>query len=130
MTAAFKLSARSRERLVGVHPDLVRVVERAITITTIDFVVVEGLRTIERQRALVEKGASRTLNSRHLTGHAVDIAPWIDMQVRWDWPAFRPLVAAMRQAAAELQIPVIHGADWRSFPDGPHHELDRKRYPA
>jgi peptidoglycan L-alanyl-D-glutamate endopeptidase CwlK len=125
----FQLSARSRERLRGVHPDLVRVVERALELTPVDFVVVEGLRTIERQRQLVAQGASRTLNSRHLTGHAVDIAPWIDRQVRWDWPAFRPLIAAMREAARELEVPVIHGADWKTFVDGPHHELCRKRYP-
>lgn len=124
-----KLSARSIERLRGVHPDLVQVVERAAEITTTPFIVVEGLRTLARQRELVAKGASQTLHSRHLTGHAVDLAPWIDGTVRWDWPAFRPLIAAMRQAAADLKVPVIHGADWRTFPDGPHHELDRKAYP-
>lgn len=125
----YQLSARSRLRLQGVHPDLVRVVERALELSPVDFMVVEGLRTKERQRELVAKGASQTMNSRHLTGHAVDLAPWIDGMVRWDWPAFRPIIAAMRQAAKELGVPVIHGADWKSFPDGPHHELDRKVYP-
>lgn len=123
------LSTRSIQRLVGVHPDLVRVVHRANEITKTPFIVVEGLRTVARQRELVAKGASRTMNSRHITGHAVDLAPWIDGTVRWDWPAFWPLVAAMRQASEELKIPVIHGANWKSFPDGPHHELDRKVYP-
>lgn len=125
----YVFSRRSRERLVGVHPDLVRVVERALDISPVDFSVVDGLRTIERQRALVAAGASQTLNSRHLTGHAVDLAPWIDGTVRWDWPAFTPIVAAMRQAAAELGVAIVHGADWKGFPDAPHHELNRKVYP-
>lgn len=125
----FVFSKRSENNLIGVHPDLVRVVRRALEISDIDFSVIEGLRTPERQRQLVASGASRTLNSRHLTGHAVDLAPFIDGQVRWDWPAFTPLVTAMRKAASELRVPVIHGADWTTFKDGPHHELDRKVYP-
>jgi hypothetical protein len=70
---AFRLSKLSRDRLQGVHPDPVRVAERAIQITTQVFRVQEGLRTRERQAELVAGGASRTMNSRHLTGHAVDL---------------------------------------------------------
>jgi len=125
----FVFSKRSENNLLGVHPDLVKVVRRALEVSKVDFAVIEGLRTPERQRKLVEAGASRTLNSRHLTGHAVDLAPYIAGQIRWDWPAFTPLLTAMRFAATELNIPVIHGADWTTFRDGPHHELNRKAYP-
>ena len=125
----FALSEKSLSRLSGVHPDLQKVVKRAIELTTIDFVVTEGLRTKERQAYLVEKGASKTMNSRHLTGHAVDIAPIVDGKVSWEWKHFYPIIGAMKVAAEELGIPVIHGADWVTFKDGPHHELDRRTYP-
>lgn len=125
----FRLSSRSRGRLVGVHPDLVRVVERAIQITPVDFMVVEGLRTRETQARYVKSGASKTMNSRHLTGHAVDLAPMIGLEVRWDWPLFHKIAPAMKQAAAELKVPIVWGGDWRSFKDGPHFELDRRTYP-
>lgn len=124
----FALSARSRERLIGVHPDLVRVVERAIAHSEIDFIVTEGLRSAARQAQLVKAGASQTLKSRHLTGHAVDLAALVGGQVRWDWPLYPKLAAAMKGAAAELQIPLVWGGDW-TFRDGPHFELDRHRYP-
>ena len=125
----FKLSARSRSRLAGVHPDLVRVVERAIEITEIDFAVNEGLRTMEKQLEYVRSGASTTLASRHLTGHAVDLAAFVGKEIRWDWPLYHKLAAAMKQAAKELGVPIIWGGDWKKFPDGPHFELDRRTYP-
>jgi peptidoglycan LD-endopeptidase CwlK len=124
----FRLSVRSRSRLEGVHPDLVRVIERAITVTAVDFVVLEGVRTLARQRELVAAGASRTLNSRHLTGHAVDIAPWVGA-VRWDWPLFDRLAVYVKQAAREVGVPIRWGGDWK-WRDGPHWELPRVRYPA
>jgi len=77
----YKLGARSKQRLKGVHDDLVKVVERAIEITTVDFTVLEGLRDPERQKTLMESGASQTLNSRHITGHAIDLGAWVDNQV-------------------------------------------------
>lgn len=125
----YKLSEKSLRRLDGVHPDLVAVVKRAIETTPVDFFVVEGLRTRERQAYLFEKGATRTMNSRHLTGHAVDIAPLVNGKVSWEWSYFYPIIAAMRNAAEEMNISVVHGADWRTFRDGPHHELDRYEYP-
>ena len=126
--ATFKLSKRSLDRLQGVHPDLVKVVQRAIEITTVDFSVLEGLRTPERQQQLYKSGASQTLNSRHLTGHAVDLGAWVGNQVRWDWSLYHKIAAAMKQAAKELDIALAWGGDWNSFPDGPHFELDRKEY--
>lgn len=126
----FKLGPRSKMRLEGVHPDLVRVVERAIEISTVDFTVLEGLRTPERQRTLRDSGASQTLNSRHITGHAVDLGAWVDDQVDWSWPLYHKIATAMKTAAKELNISIVWGGDWRNFKDGPHFELDRKVYPA
>jgi len=123
---AYSLSFRSRQRLSGVHPDLVAVVKRAIEITEQDFSVLEGIRGIERQRKLVKEGKSTTMNSRHLTGHAVDLVPY---PVSWDWEYFYPIADAMKAAAKELDVDVEWGGDWKSFPDGPHFQLSRKTYP-
>lgn len=125
----FRLSQRSRKAMEGVHPDLVRVVEDAIAITPVDFMITEGLRTTQRQAALVRAGASRTLKSRHLTGHAVDVAALVDGQVRWDWPLYAQVAKAFKAAAARWGVALIWGGDWRSLKDGPHFELDRKAYP-
>lgn len=125
----FRLSKISRGNLQGVHPDLVRVVERAIQITATDFRVIEGLRTKARQRKLVAQGASKTMNSRHLTGHAVDLAAMVGREIRWDWPLYYSIAAAMKQAAHELGVRIVWGGEWRTFKDGPHFELDRKVYP-
>lgn len=125
----FRLSIRSRDRLKGVHPDLVAVVERAIQLTGVDFMITEGLRTPARQAELVRAGASRTQNSRHLTGHAVDVAALVAGQVRWDWPLYPRIAEAFRQAARELNTPITWGGDWPKLRDGPHFELDRKAYP-
>lgn len=125
----FKLGARSIERLQGVHPDLVRVVHRAIALTPVDFTVLEGLRSPERQKTLVASGASQTLNSRHITGHAVDLGAWVDNQVDWSWPLYTKIANAMKAAANELGISIVWGGDWKTFKDGPHFELDRKVYP-
>tara|TARA_R110001632_G_scaffold106780_2_gene216310 strand:- start:756 stop:1142 length:387 start_codon:yes stop_codon:yes gene_type:complete len=126
---AYVLGKRSKSRLEGVHPDLVKVVERAIEITEVDFAVIEGLRTLSRQKELLAKGATTTLNSRHLSGHAVDIAAWVDGTIRWDWPLYHRLAKAMKDAAAELEVDIKWGGDWNSFPDGPHFQLDWKTYP-
>lgn len=126
---SFRLSIRSRDRLKGVHPDLVAVVERAIQLTGVDFMITEGLRTPARQAELVRAGASRTQNSRHLTGHAVDVAALVAGQVRWDWHLYPRIAEAFRQAARELNTPITWGGDWPKLRDGPHFELDRKVYP-
>lgn len=123
------LSARSRLRLKGVHPDLVRVIERAAELAETPFEVVEGLRSVERQKALVEAGASTTMNSRHLTGHAVDLAGTVEGKIRWDWPLCRKLSGLIKDCAAELKVPIEWGGDWRNFKDGPHYQLPWKSYP-
>lgn len=124
-----KLDARAERNLSGIHPDLARIVRRAADITTVDFTVTEGLRSAERQQRLVASGASRTLNSRHLSGHAVDLAAKVDGKVRWDWPLYARLAEAMKTAAAGLDLPLTWGGDWKSFRDGPHFELPRGAYP-
>ena len=123
---SFKLSEKSLQRLSGVHPDLQAVVKRAIEITRVDFVVIEGLRTKARQAYLLDAGKSRTMNSYHLTGHAVDIAPIIDGKTSWDWKYFHPLADAMKQAAKELHVELTWGGDWENFRDGPHFQVSRK----
>lgn len=125
----FMLGSRSVSRLKGVHPDLVAVVNRAIKLTEVDFAVLEGLRTHTRQIELVKAGASQTMNSRHLTGHAVDLGAYVGGAVRWDWPLYYKIAAAMKKAAAELGVPIEWGGDWKSFKDGPHFQLSRKKYP-
>ena len=139
------LGQRSLSRLEGVHPDLVRVVKQAAAISNLDFTVLEGLRTLERQRKLVAEGASRTMKSRHLTGHAVDLGVLIDGSVRWDWGLYLRLGGVMREASLAEGIPIRWGGTWkllsaingpitakilsRSFPDGPHFELQAASYP-
>jgi peptidoglycan L-alanyl-D-glutamate endopeptidase CwlK len=122
------LSARDRTRLAGVHPDLVAVIEAARH--QVPFIVVEGLRMRERQAQLVKSGASRTMDSRHLTGHAVDLAPTVDGEVRWDWPLFYPMAKAMKDAALARGVALVWGGDWPKFRDGPHFELNRDAYPS
>ena len=125
----YKLGARSKQRLKGVQDDLVKVVERAIEISTVDFTVLEGLRTPERQKTLMESGASQTLNSRHITGHAVDLGAWVDDQVDWSWPLYAKINAAMQEASKQVGVPIEWGGGWRTFKDGPHFQLPRKEYP-
>ena len=124
----YVLGTVSKNNLKGVHPDLVKVVEKAITLTEIDFRVTEGLRSKTRQIELVNKGASKTLNSRHITGHAVDVVALIGGSVRWDWPLYDKIAKAFKQSAKELNIPIVWGGDWKTFKAGPHFELDRNVY--
>lgn len=125
-----KLDDKSLKRLEGVHPDLVKVVKLAAELSPLDFIVTEGLRTIERQKQLVAKGASQTMRSRHLTGHAVDLAAVIDSEIRWDWPLYDRLAHVMKAAADEYSVPIVWGGSWKTLKDGPHFELDRNVYPA
>lgn len=130
----YTLGKRSLDRLLGVNPDLVRVVKRAIELTEHDFSVIEGVRTVETQRAYVAKGVSKTMNSRHITGHAVDLYP-VGRPTPWD--KCPVVAAAMLAAAKELGVAIRWGGDWNmngrsddeKFYDGPHFELLRAVYP-
>jgi peptidoglycan L-alanyl-D-glutamate endopeptidase CwlK len=120
---------RSISRMAGLHPDLKKVMNQAILATDLDFTVLEGVRTLERQKQMVESGASTTLNSRHLDGHAVDIAPFVGGEVRWDWPLYYKLAVIVKAAAKEVGVPIEWGGDWKKFPDGPHWQLPWAKYP-
>ncbi len=126
----YKLSAKSEARLAGVHPDLVKVVKRAIEITETDFTVLEGLRSEERQAEMVRKGTSQLKFGKHQKqadgyGHAVDLGPMVNGSVTWDWgKPYDDVSGAMKQAAAELGVKIQWGGDWKTFKDGPHYELD------
>lgn len=132
----FKLSKRSRTNLVGVQPQLVAVVERAIQLTTVDFAVTEGLRTEAKQRELVAKGASQTTNSKHLTGHAVDLVAFIGGRISWELNLYDEIADAMRLAALEKNTGIRWGAAWNipdirhwsgTMEEAMHHYIDARR---
>lgn len=125
----FSFSRRSKRKMRGVHMDLVRVAQRALEITEVDFGITCGLRTTAEQRHLVAMGKSQTMRSRHLTGHAVDVVAYVDGKVSWEILPYRKIAVAFKQAAKELKINVEWGGDWRTFFDGPHFQLSRKDYP-
>jgi peptidoglycan LD-endopeptidase CwlK len=113
----YALGSASRAKLNGVHPSLIAVVEKAIKITTQDFSVHDGLRTVAQQRALVDKGASKTMDSQHLKqatgyGHAVDLVPYINGQLRWEWKPIYHIISAVTEAANSLGVPLIWGGVW------------------
>lgn len=148
---AFKLSKRSLARLEGVDERMVRVVKTAISVSTIDFGVIQGLRTVEEQRELVAKGASQTMKSKHIDGLAVDLMAYIGSRGSWELTLYDNLADAMKIAAEEEDVQVRWGAAWhindirefdgtmqdamneyidlrrsqgrRPFIDGPHFEL-------
>lgn len=124
-------------RLQGVHPDLIRGMTRALEEAPFPFRVIDGLRTVTRQKELVRIGASKTMRSRHLTGHAVDIVPLVDLdrdgkletEELFNWPLIRKLAPVVKAAFKAEGIPIEWGGDWKSFPDGPHWQLPWKAYP-
>ena len=136
------LTARDEQRLVGVHPHLIRVIRRAAKDTTLNFTILEGVRTVARQRQLVAQRASKTMNSRHIPGvdgfaKAVDIAPLLDLDddgkietaEMFAWPLYPRLAKIIKAAAAAEGVPIEWGGDWRTFKDGPHWQLPHKVYP-
>lgn len=125
----FTFNAKSLEKFKGVHPDLVKVMTLAVAKSSLGLLVLEGMRTVERQRELFLHHATTTMHSRHLTGHAVDVAPLVGGKVRWDWPLYYQIAPVIKAAAKELNIPIEWGGDWRTFKDGPHWQLPFKDYP-
>ena len=133
-----ELSKTSISRLKGVHPDLVRVVSRCAKDwkdKDFTFGITCGVRTLEEQKVLVQKGASKTLKSRHIPApngysHAIDVVAYIDGKVRWDWPLYDKISKAMKAAAKAEKISIEWGGDWVSFKDGPHYQLPWKSYPG
>lgn len=130
------LSEKSIERLSTVHPDLQRVVYRAVELGEMDLMVIEGERTLEKQKTYVAKGASTTLRSRHVpqmnecnVACAVDLGVMIDGELRWDWPLYNKLGALVKEAAKAEGVLIEWGGDWLKFKDGPHFQLPWKEYP-
>ena len=147
----FKLSTSSLKKLEGIDPKLAEVVKRAIEITKVDFGVTEGLRTLATQKKYVAAGKSKTLDSKHLTGDAVDLVAYVGSKISWEEELYDDLADAMKQAAKEKGVGVRWGAAWhipditkfngtmeeattqyidlrrsqgkRPFIDGPHFEL-------
>jgi peptidoglycan L-alanyl-D-glutamate endopeptidase CwlK len=106
----------------------VKVIEEAIKGSPLDFSITEGLRTRERQKELFDAGKSQTMNSRHLTGKAVDIAVFVDGTISWDAKHFIPVINHIKAIAKGFDIPIVSGGDWVSFKDYPHLELHRSKY--
>ena len=121
----FILGKRSTDNLAGVHPQLVAVVKRALELSPVDFTVIEGLRTKERQAELMKQGFTRTLNSRHIIGEAVDIVP---LPVDWkNQKPFELVAEAMKKAAQELGVKITWGGSWKTFKDLPHYQIEVKK---
>ncbi|HHZ4751476.1 TPA: M15 family metallopeptidase [Yersinia enterocolitica] len=125
-----KFSQRSENNLKGVNPALVKVVRRALELSPVDFGVTEGLRTVERQKELVAKGASQTMNSRHITGHAIDVFSYPTATGSWEWKYYEQIATAFKLAAKDVGVPIEWGGDWKTLKDGPHFQLPHKEYPA
>ena len=131
---------KSRASLTGVHPDLQRVMALALVESPVDFAVIECLRSIEKQRINVAKGASKTMDSRHIQGCAVDVWP-IDPKTKKLavsgsaaaeknlWVLLGQINHAVKSAATRLGVPIVWGGDWTKFKDGPHFELRKAAYP-
>tara|TARA_B000000557_G_scaffold155066_1_gene125856 strand:- start:462 stop:878 length:417 start_codon:yes stop_codon:yes gene_type:complete len=132
----FVLSKRSLRNLEGVHEDLCKLIKLSITDSPHDFIIIEGLRSKERQRKLVADGASTTERSRHITGHAIDFVAWVDhdgdgkKEISWHWGYYKKIANHMKAIAEANDIDIDCGADWKKFPDGPHVQLTRFKYPA
>ena len=119
---AFKLSDRSMSKLRGVHPDLVKVVTTAITLTDVDFGCICGLRTEEEQKELVAKGASKTMNSFHRRqadgfSHAVDLMAYVGSRASWEETLYDNIADAMKKAGDQHGVSVTWGGAWQASPD-------------
>lgn len=130
-----KLTSRDEARLKNLHPDLVKVVRKAASMTTVRFMIMETTRTVEQQRRNIKNGVSWTMRSRHLPSkdgkaRAVDIVP-IDSRgnVIWAWPVYHKLAPIMKAAAKLVKVLVEWGGDWKKNKDGPHWQLPWKAYP-
>lgn len=125
-----RFSARSYNHLAGVRPELAILAYHALLLSPIPFEITDGLRTEEEQAAFLASGKSRTMRSRHLTGHAVDVVAIQDGKISWDWGLYEIIAEAWKRASIETGIKITWGGDWKGFRDGPHFELDRATYPA
>lgn len=124
----YKFGTRSLSNLVGVHEDLQKVMHQSISTSPYDFTITEGLRSPGRQQRMVDEGKSTTLRSRHLTGHAIDLAVLVNGKVIWDLKEYQELAIHIMAVAKELEVPMVWGGSWKTLVDAVHYELDRKVY--
>ncbi|MBP9602831.1 MAG: M15 family metallopeptidase [Chromatiaceae bacterium] len=125
-----RFSTRSFNHLVGVRPELIIVAYHALILSPVPFQITDGVRTRAEQEKLLAEGKSKTMKSRHLTGHAVDVVAIVDGKVTWDWQCYEAIAEAFKKAAEALEIKIVWGGDWKGFRDGPHFELDRAAFPS
>lgn len=126
MVKEYKFSKRSLNNLQGVNPNLVKLMKIAIKHSPYDFMVTEGIRTIERQQELYKQGKSKTMKSYHLLGKAVDIALIVDGVVSWDFALYREVAKHIKKIAKEQGINITWGGDWKNFKDGPHFQIEEE----
>ncbi len=130
-----KLSSNDLARLKRVHPDLVKVIKRAASITNVPFEILQADRTVAQQQENVKHGVSQTMHSRHLIDasglvYAVDVAPLVGGEPSFSWPVYYKLAPIIKQAARDVGVMVQWGGDWKKFKDGPHWQLPWGKYPA
>ena len=120
----FRFGTRSIDNLKGVHPSLIGLAYRALSLSPYDFGITEGLRTLERQERLLAEGKSTTLHSRHLKGEAIDFAVYVDGKITWEMPYYQQVAQAFKQAAAEYGLKITWGGSWTTLKDGPHIQIE------
>lgn len=125
MASGFKFSKRSLNNLVGVKSSLVEIVKESLSRSPFDFIVVEGLRTPARQRELLAQRKTRTLDSYHITGHAIDIALLVDGKVNYNLANYKIVAGVFKEVAAEKGVKLTWGGDWKKLVDGPHFQIPR-----
>lgn len=114
---AFKFSKRSLDKLSGVNPALVAVVHRAIELTKVDFAVVDGLRTPEKQMEYFKKGVSQiAVGGTHVEGKAVDLMAYVGDRGSWELNLYDEIADAMKAAAIEKGVKIRWGGAW-TVPD-------------
>ena len=120
----FSFSKASLDKMNGVDLKLVNLMKEAIKNSPYDFKITEGLRTVERQKELVKTGKSKTMNSYHLKGKAVDIAVLIDNKITWDFKYYKEVANCVKEVARKLGYIITWGGDWKTFKDGPHFQIE------
>jgi peptidoglycan L-alanyl-D-glutamate endopeptidase CwlK len=131
----FKFGKRSKKEMEGVHPDLIQVVTKALKLTQVDFGIIDGVRTKAEQELLVKKGASTTMKSKHLPqkdgyGHALDLVPYLNGKIRWEWSLFYEVAEAVFIAAEDHGVPLIWGGAWTELHEEYAHNLEEKYFPG
>lgn len=121
----YKLGNKSKRELVGVNPILAFAVVKAIEITEQDFTVFDGLRTLNEQRKLVNRGYSKTMNSKHLSGNAADLVAWVDGKPSWDEKYYPAIEIAMKTVIKQYNLPIEWGYDKWGW-DMPHWQVTKQ----